>query len=104
MDCRDHSARVQVMRRTKRDGSAYEVKSRPLLHLCETCALEFIEQLVGMLQHLTHARVDAELSLTTAGHARVARDTGDAARHDRRVRARVRRLKRDNEQHAARRA
>jgi hypothetical protein len=97
MDCRDHLARVQIMRRTKRDGSAYAVQSHPLLHLCETCAMELVEQLVGMLQHMAHNRVDDELSHTTAEHAKINRATGGAARHDRRVRARVRRLKRDEQ-------
>lgn len=94
-DCRDHQARVQIMRRTKRDGSSYAMESRSLLHLCETCAMRFVEDLIGMLAHMTHNRVDAELSLTSAEHAKVDRDTGDAAQHDRRVRARKKRLQRD---------
>lgn len=101
MDCRDHRARVQIMRRTKRDGSAYAIESRALLHLCETCAMELVEQLVGMLQHMTHNRVDDELSHTTAERAKIDCDTGDDARHDRHVRARIKRLKRD-EQNARR--
>ena len=104
MDCRDHPARVQVMRRTHRDGSSYSLKSRPLLHVCETCAMRFVEDLVSMLAHMTHNRVDSELSLTSAERAKVDRDTGDAARHDRRVRARTKRLRRGNEQTLARRA
>jgi hypothetical protein len=104
MDCHDHPARVQVMRRTRRDSSAYAIKSYPLLHLCETCAMRFVEMVVGMLAHMTHNRVDDELSLTTADHAKIARSTGQATRHDRRVRARVRRLKRDEEKRPARRA
>lgn len=95
MDCRDHPARVRIMRRTKRTGSVYSMGSRPLLHLCETCSLRLVEQLVGMLGHMTHNRVDDDLSHTTAVHAKIDRDTGDAERHDRRVRARTRRLRRD---------
>lgn len=97
VDCRDHLARVQINRRTKRGGSSYKIESRPLLHLCETCAMELVEQLVGMLQHMTRSRIDAELSLTTAARVKIDRDTGNAAQHDRRVRSRIRRLKRDEQ-------
>jgi hypothetical protein len=96
MDCRDHLARIQIMRRAKRDGSAYAVESKPLLHLCETCAMELVEGIVGMLGNMTRNRVDAELTHTTAQHAQIAKGTGQAARHDRRVRARIKKLKRDD--------
>lgn len=102
-DCRDHLARVQIMRRSNRDGTSYQLTSRPLLHLCETCAMEFVEQLVGMLRHMTHNRVDDAMTHTTAVRAKIDRDTGDAARHDRRVRARVKRVKRYNAETHARR-
>jgi len=104
MDCRDHPARVRVMRRTKRDGSYYDMQSHTLLHLCETCTMMLIEQLLGMLRHMTHNRVDTELSHTTAEREKFNRDSGAAARHDRRVRSRVRRLKREDAQRNARRA
>lgn len=99
-DCRDHLARVRIMRRTKREGSAYAIESRPLLHLCETCAMRFVEDLVGMIAHMTHSRIDADLSMLTATRVKVDRDTGHAARHDRRVRARTKRLKQDNQRYA----
>ena len=103
-DCRDHLARVQIFRRSHRDGTSYQLTSRPLLHLCETCAMDLVEQLVGMLRHMTHNRVDDELSLTSAERAQIDRNTGAATRHDRRVRARVRRVERDDEKIRARRA
>ena len=102
MDCRDHPARVRVMRRTKRDGSSYDMESHTFLHLCETCTMMLVEQLLGMIRHMTHERVDTELSHTTAERAKLDRDTGTAAKHDRRVRARTRRLKHDNQAHNAR--
>ena len=92
-DCRDHLARVQILRRAKRDGSSYAITSHALLHLCETCAMRLVEQLVAMIGHMTKSRVDAELSATTTARAKIDRDTGDAARHDRRVRARAKKLK-----------
>jgi hypothetical protein len=95
MDCRDHPARIQIMRHTKRDGSTYLIRSHVFLHLCETCAMQLVEMVVGMLRHMTHNRVDDELSHTTAQHAKIRRDTGAATKHDRRVRARIKRLKRD---------
>ena len=97
MDCRDHLARVQIMRRTKRAGSAYSMGSRSLLHLCETCSLRFVEQLVGMLAHMTRNRVDDDLSFTTAERSKIDRDAGESDRHDRRVRARIRRLRRGDD-------
>lgn len=106
VDCRDHLARVKIMRRAHRDGSSYAIKSQTLLHLCETCAIAFVEQIIGMLGHMTRNRVDAELSHTTAARAQIAKSTGSAARHDRHVRARIKRLKRDDAQNlpTARRA
>jgi hypothetical protein len=65
--------------------------------------MEFVEQIVGMLRHMTHNRVDSEMTHTTADRAKIARDTGDAARHDRRVRARVKRVKHYNAETHARR-
>lgn len=92
-NCRDHLARVQIMRRSKRDGSSYAITSHALLHLCETCAMGLVERIVAMIGNMTKNRVDTELSLTTAIHAKINRDTGEAARHDRRVRARTAKIK-----------
>lgn len=44
MDCRDHPARVRVMRLSNRDGVYVDMKSHVLLHLCETCTTSFVEQ------------------------------------------------------------
>ena len=92
MDCRNHPARVEIRRRKNRDGSAYSIKSSTLLHLCETCALRLIGDLVGMLELGTHNRVDAELSMKTLHRNKVDRDCGDAERRDRFVRERLKRL------------